>query len=269
MVHTSSPSWANDPSLLHCQLHRSRDQAEFGAWNALGSGLLRGRCGAGGQAAWRRRIARRRRARKGARSTALLAIARGAGFDSTRMPPIPLASAPGSSRWTGRWTASPIAGKSSWRDFPTSSAGRSAPGPIVSTSSRSSSASSKERGRLHEPNAHPGRRPLSRRRRCAPSWIGARARQAQAVIAALVGDQRQPSSWRPGGAGPLLCPPGGRRGCDSCGLQGAHDARAPAHRKARAVALATEPSAGSRFIEVPESSTVAVGRGLEIAIASI
>ena len=59
--------------------------------------------------------------------------------------------------------------------------------------------------------------------------------------------------------------------CGPCGLDGNGGGTASvaaAHRRCKAVALATEPVAGG-FLEVPDSSVVAVGRGLDIQISSI
>lgn len=64
----------------------------------------------------------------------------------------------------------------------------------------------------------------------------------------------------------------GMADCVPCGLS-AHekegDPRIRPHRRAKAVALATEPVEGAGFIEIPDGSTVAVGRGLDITVSSI
>lgn len=59
--------------------------------------------------------------------------------------------------------------------------------------------------------------------------------------------------------------------CEPCSLDGSstQDPRVRAHRKGKAVALASEPVAGGGFIEVPDGSTVAVGRSLDITVSSI
>lgn len=60
--------------------------------------------------------------------------------------------------------------------------------------------------------------------------------------------------------------------CEPCGLVADGDASpaaAASHRRCKAVALATEPLAGAGFLEVPDGSVVAVGRGLDIQISSI
>lgn len=59
--------------------------------------------------------------------------------------------------------------------------------------------------------------------------------------------------------------------CEPCGLDanGGGSPGAAAHRRCKAVALATEPLAGAGFLEVPDGSVVAVGRGLEVQISSI
>lgn len=60
--------------------------------------------------------------------------------------------------------------------------------------------------------------------------------------------------------------------CGPCGLQATEkegDPRIRPHRRAKAVALASDPVAGGGFIEVPDGSTVAIGRGLDITVSSI
>lgn len=62
----------------------------------------------------------------------------------------------------------------------------------------------------------------------------------------------------------------GMSSCEACGLgdDPRDEHRQKAHRRAKAVALVTEATGGG-FIEVPDGSAVAVGRGLEISISSL
>lgn len=65
----------------------------------------------------------------------------------------------------------------------------------------------------------------------------------------------------------------GMASCELCGIQEGgkeedpSDPRIRTHRRAKAVMLIAEPAAGEGFIEVPDGSTVAVGRGLDISVA--
>lgn len=63
----------------------------------------------------------------------------------------------------------------------------------------------------------------------------------------------------------------GMSSCESCGLgdDPRDEPRQRGHRRAKAVALVTEAAAGDGFIEVPDGSAVAVGRGLEINVSSL
>src|SRR5690606_25671328 len=61
----------------------------------------------------------------------------------------------------------------------------------------------------------------------------------------------------------------GAGSCGACDVADDRDPRAAAHRRAKAVVLATEPGEGSHFVEVPDGSVVAVGRALDITVASI
>lgn len=62
----------------------------------------------------------------------------------------------------------------------------------------------------------------------------------------------------------------GMSSCEACGLgdDPRDEHRRKAHRRAKAVALVTD-AAGGAFIEVPDGSAVAVGRGLEISVSSL
>lgn len=60
--------------------------------------------------------------------------------------------------------------------------------------------------------------------------------------------------------------------CELCGLDAKTpetDARVSSHRRCKAVALATEPSAGAGFLEIPDGSVFSVGRALDINISSL
>lgn len=67
----------------------------------------------------------------------------------------------------------------------------------------------------------------------------------------------------------------GLASCEACRITEQAYAKDPgdplirSHRRSKAVAVVTKPAVGGGFIEVPDSSTVAVGRGLDIGIASI
>jgi len=62
----------------------------------------------------------------------------------------------------------------------------------------------------------------------------------------------------------------GMAACEVCDLgdDARDEPRQRAHRRAKAVALLSEPAAGDGFIEVPDDSSVAVGRGLDIGLSS-
>ncbi len=60
--------------------------------------------------------------------------------------------------------------------------------------------------------------------------------------------------------------------CEVCGIDEStaeNDPRRAEHRRQRGVAIATVSGPGAGFLEVPDGSTVAVGRSLEITVASI
>lgn len=57
--------------------------------------------------------------------------------------------------------------------------------------------------------------------------------------------------------------------CDFDEAQEADDPRVRPHRRAKSVLLTSRPLSSEGLIEVPDGSTVAVGRGLDIAIASL
>lgn len=62
----------------------------------------------------------------------------------------------------------------------------------------------------------------------------------------------------------------GSGACERCGFEErSDDARIPAHRRARCVALTTSPTATAGFVEIPDGSVVSVERSLQINVASI
>lgn len=62
----------------------------------------------------------------------------------------------------------------------------------------------------------------------------------------------------------------GSGSCELCGFdERSDDPRIPAHRRARAVALSTFPSAEAGFVEIPDESVVGVERSLQLNVASL
>ncbi|WP_373049182.1 class II glutamine amidotransferase [Vulgatibacter sp.] len=260
----------NDPTLLHCQVHRVRDQVHFGAWDALGLGyyaddavLVAKRPGDVG----RNDVAE---LTKGLHSPALVAMAQGAGFrfDEDATDPFRFR------RWLFAMDGA-MEGFSEAREKLLAELPDLISRQIRSTTDREHVFALflrylKERGRLDDPNA-----PASDLARCLgdairtvdrlereqgltrPSPLALVATNGRSLVAARRG---RPLFYRlQEGAG----------SCEPCEMSGPNDPRAGAHRRTKAVILATEPEAGGGFIEVPESSTVAVGRSLDINIASI
>ncbi|AKU90674.1 class II glutamine amidotransferase [Vulgatibacter incomptus] len=64
----------------------------------------------------------------------------------------------------------------------------------------------------------------------------------------------------------------GMGSCRPCDLEAGSredDPRLRSHRRAKAVALLTRPGSAEGLIEVPDGSTVAVGRGLDLTVSSL
>ncbi|HWV39705.1 MAG TPA: class II glutamine amidotransferase [Vulgatibacter sp.] len=127
-------------------------------------------------------------------------------------------------------------------------------------------------GALDDPALTAGEaaRCLSKAIRALDALCGENGRTRPAPLAAVVMNGRSMAAVRRGrplSYGLLE----GMSACEICGLEeGERDEpRRRVHRRAKAVALLTEPAAADGFIEVPDGSTVAVGRGLDIAVASL
>lgn len=260
----------NDPSLLPCCLHRLHDRVAMGDWETLGLGhyaddaaLVTKRPGDAG--------ARDLPAlADGLHGPALLAMAQGRGFRFEEDATDPFRFRQWLFCMDGATEA--FAG---WREELLADLPDLIRRQIRGTTDREHVFALflrllRERGRLDDPNA-----PAIDAARC----LGDAVREIDRL-------ERERGSTRPcplamaATNGRLLVAV--RRGrplfyrleegdgtCALCGLTDPDDHRARAHRRSRTVALATEPLEGAGFVEVPDGSTVAVGRGLDITVASI
>lgn len=263
---------SNDPSLLPCQVHRLRDHVRFGDWDALGMGyyvddavLVAKRPGDVGP----HDVVEHAR---GLRTPALVAIAQGAGFrfDEDATDPFRFR----------QWLFAMDGALEGFADV----RGKLENGlpdlirrQIKSTADREHVFALflrylKERGRLDDPNL-----PAADAARC----LGDAVREADR-LEREIGRTRPSPMALVATNGRLLV--AARRGaplfytlqegagaCEPCELDGREngDARVRPHRRCKAVVLASEPAAGGGFVEVPDGSIVAVGRALDITIASI
>lgn len=260
----------NDPTQLSCQLHRLRDQVLLGDWDALGLGhyaddaaLVAKRPGDVGP----HDVAA---LTDGLHSPALLAVARGAGFRFDEDATDPFRFRNWLFAMDGAMEGFADAREKLLAELP----------DLIRRQLRSPTDREhvfalflrhlRERGRLDDPNAPAPdvarclgdavrdvdrlERELGRPR---PSELALVATNGRILVAARRG---RPLFY-------MLQEGAGR--CGRCGVEGDEDLRAAAHRRAKAVVLASEPKASSGFLEVPDGSVVAVGRGLDIHIASI
>lgn len=259
----------NDPTLLHCQLHRVRDQVRLGEWDALGLGyytddavLVAKRPGDVGT----HDVALLAR---GLHSPALLAMAQDAGFRFDEDATDPFRFRQWLFAMDGRMEGFADAREKLVAGLPA----------LIQRGIRGSTdrehvfglflRALKDRGRLDDPNA-----PAPDVARCLADAV-----RAVDALEREVGLPRTSPMALVATNGRVLV--AARRGlplfymlqegagtCEPCEMTEANDPRAKTHRKAKAVVLASEPADGG-FIEVPESSTVAVGRSLDITISSI
>jgi len=260
----------NDPTLLHCQLHRVRDQVHLGEWDALGLGyttddavLVAKRPGDVGT----HDVAQLAR---GIHSPALLAMAQDAGFRFDEDATDPFRYRQWLFAMDGR-----MEGFDDAREKVLASLSALVQRGIRGATDREHVfglflQALKDRGRLDDANA-----PAPDVARCLAEAV----RKVDAIEREL-GRPRQSPMAMVATNGRLLVAV--RRGrplfymlqegagtCEPCEMTGPDDPRAKAHRRGKAVVLATEPDRDAGFIEVPESSTVAVGRSLDITISSI
>lgn len=260
----------NDPTQIHCQLHRIRDQALLGAWGALGLGHY----------ADDAPLVAKRPAdvgthdlvalTEGLHSPALLAVARGPGFrfDEDATDPF-------------RFRQWLFAMDGALEDFADRREAvleelpdlirRQIRGPtdrehVFALFLRHL----RDRNRLDDPNA-----PAPDVARCLADTVRAIDRldrdqggTRSAPLALIATNGRLLVAARRGR--PLFYRlQEGAGDCAACEVEDDRDPRAAVHRRARAVVLASEPATRTRFIEVPDGSVVAVGRSLDINIASI
>jgi len=260
----------SDPTLLHCQVHRLRDQVHLGRWDALGMGYYAddavlvakrpGDVGTHDVADLARDL----------HSPALLAMAQGAGFrfDEDATDPFRFR------QWLFAMDGM-VEGFVDVREKLLGELPDLIRRQILSPTDREHVFALflrflKERGRLDDPNA-----PAPDVARCLADAIrtvdrlGRDQGHTRPSPLALVATNGRILVAARRGRPLFYVLQEGTGSCEPCAIEGADDPRARAHRRAKTVALATEPEAQAGFIEVPESSTVAVGRALDITIASI
>ena len=256
----------NDPALLHCQLHRVRDQVHLGQWDALGLGYFSddavlvakrpGNVGTVEIATLAREIP----------SPALLAMAQEAGFafDEDATDPFRFRS------WLFAMDGG-MDGFEALRERVVEALPDLIRRGIRSTTDREHLFGLflrhlKDRGRLDDPYAS-----ATDVARCLGDAIleldRAEGGPRRSQLAAVATNGRVLVAARRGK--PLFYTlQEGAGTCEPCGLAHAGDPGAGVHRRAKAVILASEPRNGG-VIEIPDCSAVAVGRGLDITVSSI
>lgn len=264
---------SNDASLLPCQIHRLSDRVRFGGWDALGLGYYLddavlvakrpGNVGPSDVAALSSNM----------RSPAFLAVARSGGFRFDEDATDPFRFRQWLFAMDGSVEAFPDVRKKLVEGLP----------DLVRRQLKTSEDREhvfglflrflREKTRPDDPNlpAQEAARSLANTVREVDRLEREEGRTLPSPMALLATNGRILVAVRRGR--PLFYTlQEGAGVCGPCGLEATAkegDPRIRPHRRAKAVALASGPVAGAGFIEIPDGSTVAVGRSLDITVSSI